>query len=126
MVAPVFTPALLAEIGDALAVLRPSSCVITRSTAVDAEGAPTGGSASTVATVACRVDPPNRRAIEATFGPRQATEADALVYVPRGTTVKVRDTVAATIEGVVTSFDVVDVAVGSHLAEIPLLCTRSA
>lgn len=122
----IFTPALLDEIGAATAGLRPSSCVITRSTAKDAEGAPTGASPSTIATVACRVDPPNRRAIEATFGPREATEADALVYVPRGTSVKVRDGITATIEGVVTAFDVVDVAVGSHLAEIPVLCTRSA
>lgn len=126
MVAPIFTPALLDEIGAAVAGLRPSSCVVTRSTAVDAEGVPTGGSATTIATVGCRVDPPNRRAVEATFGPRQATEADALVYVPRGTPVQARDHIAATIEGVTTPFDVVDVAVGSHLAELPVLCTRSA
>ena len=126
MVAPAFTPALLDEIGDALAVLRPSSCVITRSAAVDAEGAPTGGSATTVATVACRVDPPNRRAVEATFGPRLATEADALLYLDRGADVQARDTITATIESVATTFAVVDVAIGSHLAETPVLCTRSA
>lgn len=122
----IFTPALLDEIGAAVAGLRPSSCAVKRSTAVDAEGVPTGASASTIATVGCRVDPPSRRAIEGVFGPRLATEADAMIYVPRGTAVQVRDTIAATIEGVTTTFDVVDVAVGSHLAEIPVLCTRSA
>lgn len=122
----IFTPTLLNEIGAAVAGLRPSSCVVKRSTALDAEGVPTGGSPGTIATVACRVDPPNRRAIEAVFGPREATVADALIAVPRGTDVRARDEIAATIEGVTTTFDVVDVAVGSHLAEIPVLCTRAA
>lgn len=122
----IFTADLLNEIGTATAGLRPSSCAIQRSTAVDAEGVPTGASASTVATVGCRVDPPNRRAVEAVFGPRQATAADALIAVPRGTDVRARDRIAATIEGVTTLFDVVDVAVGSHLAELPVLATRSA
>lgn len=122
----IFTPALLDEIGAAVAGLRPSSCAVKRSTAVDAEGVPTGASPTTIVTVACRIDPPNRRAVEATFGPRQATEADALVFVPRGTDVRARDQIAATIEGVTTTFDVIDVAIGSHLAEIPVLATRTA
>lgn len=120
----IFTPALLDEIGAAVAGLRPSSCAVMRSSATDAEGVPTGGSPSTIATVGCRIDPPNRRAVEATFGPRQATAADAIIAVPRGTNVQVRDQIMATIEGVTTTFDVVDVAIGSHLAEIPVLGVR--
>lgn len=122
----IFTPALLNEIGAAVAGLRPSSCAIKHSTAVDAEGVPTGGSATTIATVSCRVEPSNRRAIEALFGPREGTEADQIIFVPRGTTVAARHQIDATIEGVTTTFDVVDVAVGSHLAEIPVLVARAS
>jgi len=117
---------LLDEIGAAVAGLRPSSCAIKHSTAVDAEGVPTGGSATTIATVSCRVEPSNRRAIEALFGPREGVETDQIIFVPRGTTVTARHQIDATIEGVTTTFDVVDVAVGSHLAEIPVLCARAA
>lgn len=122
----IFTTELLAEIGDALRPLRPSSCVVKRSTAKDAEGAPTGANPSTIATVRCRVDPPSRRVVEGVFGPRQTTEADAVLYLDLGPTVLFRDTIATTINGVATDFSVVDVAIDSQAAEITVLCTRSA
>lgn len=121
----IFTPELLDEIGEAVAGLRPSSCAIQTAGALDAEGVPTGSGGTTVATVACRVDPAGRRAVEATFGPAEQTDADAIIALPRGTAITARNVIVATIEGVETTFEVIDVAVGSHLAEIPVLCTRT-
>lgn len=122
----IFTPALLDEIGEAVAGLRPSSCAIQGSTARDAQGVPTGASWTTSATVGCRVEPAGRRAVEATFGPLEQSDADAIVYVPRGTEVTARHRIVATIEDVETTLNVISVGLGSHLAEIPVLCVRGS
>lgn len=90
----VFTPALLDEVGAALAVLRNDTCLIRRRAtgSVDAGGG-RDPSFSNGATVGCRVTPKAAARITVVSG-RVTPEADYVIAVPRGTEVDQHDQVA--------------------------------
>lgn len=96
---PAITTAIQNEVGAALGVLRPDSCLIrTRGGGADAGGGE-NEAWSDGATVACRVVPAQRQVIVGVAGGQIVPEADFMVFVPRGTAVSRGDQVVVSRAG---------------------------
>jgi hypothetical protein len=119
MTTPFLTSAEMDAIGAEFAIARADTCVIKRPTGGrDAGGAPTTAG-STVATVACRVDPHRRLPLERIFGGHLGAESQHVIAFPRGTDVANDDQI--TVNGT-TVYDVIEVERISFAFELNVTC----